>query len=354
MTPKISIIVPIYNTGEVLRSTVESILNQTYKDFELVLIDDGSKDISSDICDEYQKKDNRVKVFHKANSGICDTRNYGVSLACGKYIAFCDHDDLFAPTFLESLLYVAEKYHVDVVKCGWETDDRQKNIKTNRSLCYEETCISGEKLHASFLHLLGLKAFETIWNGLYRLEALKAHCIFYDTRFRHGGEDFDFNLRMFSCIWSVALIPDILYIHVIRPTLSTSSGLYDDILTNFVTQAQQIDIMTRTYELLSGANGKRNTQEYIYVQACQFVSYISYSIKKKKKYFEIKHDLDFFSNNASLHIGSLAKILFSKQIFANEKGYVAVLMLFRCFGQKLFYYIVKSVKSYFRRSILNA
>ena len=340
--PIVTVIVPVYNTGEVLKSTVDSILSQTYKDFELLLIDDGSRDISSSICDEYQKKDGRVKVFHNTNSGICDTRNYGISLARGKYIAFCDHDDLYISTFLEHMVYAAEKYGADVVRCGFGIDNRQKNVNYDVSICQEEMPFSNEPLHNSFLYFVGKEVFETIWNGIYRLDLLKAHDILYDLSFKHGGEDFDFNLRAFSRISSMVLVPEVLYIHIIRPTLSTSSVLYDDILFNFINQVKHIDTLTKKYGLLNDTKNKRHCQEYIYVYSRRFVSYALYSVKMKKKYSEIKHGLGVFINNAFLGIGLLTKCLFNKPVFINEKRFVVIFALFRCLGPRLFYYIINS------------
>ena len=91
--PTISVIVPIYNTEKYLRRCIDSVLAQTYKDFELLLIDDGSTDSSGAICDEYAALDARVSVFHKENGGVSDTRNYGLDLAQGKYLMFLDADD---------------------------------------------------------------------------------------------------------------------------------------------------------------------------------------------------------------------------------------------------------------------
>lgn len=341
--PIVSVIMPVYNTGEVLRSTVDSILSQTYTDFELLLIDDGSRDISSGICDEYLKKDSRVKAFHKANSGICDTRNYGISLARGKYIAFCDHDDLYAPTFLERMICAAEKYAADVVRCGFGIDDRRKNIKYDVSLCTKEMSFSDKILHDSFLYFVGKEVFETIWNGIYRLDLLKAQGLLYDLSFKHGGEDFDFNLRVFSKISSLVLVPEVLYIHIIRPTLSTSSVLYDDILFNFINQVNHIDVLTKKYGQLNKINdNKRHCQEYIYVQSRRFVSYALYAAKMKKKYSEIKDGFDAFINNSFLDIDLLAKSLFSKPVFVNEKRFILMFVLFRCFRPKLFYCIINS------------
>lgn len=93
ITPKISVIVPVYNTEKYLRRCIDSILTQTFTDFELLLIDDGSKDASGAICDEYAKQDSRVKVFHKENGGVSSARNLGINNAIGEWITFIDSDD---------------------------------------------------------------------------------------------------------------------------------------------------------------------------------------------------------------------------------------------------------------------
>ena len=100
--PKISVIVPVYNAEKYLQRCIDSILNQTFPNFELLLIDDGSKDQSGEICDEYAKKDSRVKVFHKENGGVSSARNVGIDNAVGEYICFCDSDDWVEKTWLLS------------------------------------------------------------------------------------------------------------------------------------------------------------------------------------------------------------------------------------------------------------
>ena len=97
--PELSIIVPVYNVALYLNRCVDSILNQTYSDFELLLIDDGSTDISGVICDEYAVSDNRVKVIHKDNGGVSSARNVGINNSQGKYIMFCDSDDFVHPSW---------------------------------------------------------------------------------------------------------------------------------------------------------------------------------------------------------------------------------------------------------------
>lgn len=114
---KISVIVPVYNTEKYLRRCVDSILSQTFANFELLLIDDGSKDASGAICDDYAANDPRVRVFHKQNGGVSSARNFGIDNARGEWISFVDSDDWLDKTFLEILLYKAQSANADVVFC---------------------------------------------------------------------------------------------------------------------------------------------------------------------------------------------------------------------------------------------
>lgn len=98
--PKVSVIVPVYNVEKLLQRCIDSILAQTFTDFELLLIDDGSKDKSGEICDEYAAKDSRIRVFHKQNGGVSTARNIGIDKAQGEWIYFVDSDDIVLPSAL--------------------------------------------------------------------------------------------------------------------------------------------------------------------------------------------------------------------------------------------------------------
>lgn len=102
--PKVSIIVPVYNAEKYLSNCIDSILSQTFDDFELILIDDGSRDESGKICDEYAKRDSRIHVFHKDNGGVSSARNYGLEYSKGEWICFVDADDILKPEFLANLI----------------------------------------------------------------------------------------------------------------------------------------------------------------------------------------------------------------------------------------------------------
>lgn len=116
--PKISVIIPVYNTEKYLQRCVDSVLAQTFTDYELILVDDGSKDSSGGLCDENARKDNRIRVFHQKNQGQAAARNFGVSQARGKWICFIDSDDVIHPQMLEVLYKAIQTHKVRISVCG--------------------------------------------------------------------------------------------------------------------------------------------------------------------------------------------------------------------------------------------
>ena len=118
MYPLISIVVPIYNVENFLDRCVQSIVSQTYRNLEILLIDDGSPDNSSEIAECWMKKDSRIKVYHKKNGGLSDARNYGLDRANGEYIAFVDSDDYIEPEMYETLMAAIRESNVELACCG--------------------------------------------------------------------------------------------------------------------------------------------------------------------------------------------------------------------------------------------
>lgn len=126
--PEISIIVPVYNVEKYLEQCIDSILTQTFEDFELILVDDGSPDKCPEICDEYAQKDDRVRVIHKENGGVSSARNAGMKLACGEYILFCDSDDYVSPLWCELMLNAARSHPLSLVSCNLRKTDQDEHV----------------------------------------------------------------------------------------------------------------------------------------------------------------------------------------------------------------------------------
>lgn len=128
--PKISVIVPVYNAEQYLPRCIDSILSQTFTDFELLMIDDGSTDNSGEICDEYEKKDDRIRVFHKENEGISVTREFGINHVNGQFIQFVDSDDWIEFNMLELMYNQAIITGADIVGCNFIQEYENKSLNT--------------------------------------------------------------------------------------------------------------------------------------------------------------------------------------------------------------------------------
>lgn len=170
--PIISIIVPVYNTEQYLHRCIDSILAQTYTDFELLLIDDGSTDLSGAICDEYAAKDSRVRVFHKENGGASTARNKGIKESRGEWIIFLDSDDYFLPKALDILIGAANKYCVPISHANFYTEDVERKVVCNRW----KNGIVSNNFRAWYFHSICLCAGTTLYkrsimnNSLYNEE----------------------------------------------------------------------------------------------------------------------------------------------------------------------------------------
>ncbi len=142
--PTVSVIVPVYNAEGVVSRSVDSILAQSYQDFELILVDDGSTDGSGAICDNYAQQDGRVKVIHQENAGVSAARNAGLKVAQGEWVTFVDSDDIVLDGFLESLVAAVNRdERIDLAYCGYAIVEGSTSIKTYRSATY----IGKEQLH---------------------------------------------------------------------------------------------------------------------------------------------------------------------------------------------------------------
>lgn len=199
--PSISIIVPCYNVEEYLQETVESIFKQTYDNWELLLVDDGSKDKTPQLCDEFAAKDSRVKVIHKKNGGLVSARNAGFAEATGKWQMYLDGDDWIDTDTFEKLLAAVERYpDVDIVfwKCIQELDDKSIKGKWEWRCQEKEHLYTGKECHELARHTLIYKSgIATAYCKLIRSDYARRCGIRHDDRLRQGAEGLEFSLRAF-------------------------------------------------------------------------------------------------------------------------------------------------------------
>lgn len=154
MSSVVSIIVPVYNAEKTLNRCVDSILNQTFHHWELLLIDDGSSDHSGKICDQYAAKDRRVKVFHKENRGVSSARNYGIKLAKGEWVIFIDSDDYFLSDALKKLLETALKYKTLISSANFYVEKRNRKF----GVCEGKTRILKNNFFSWYFYTFFLRA----------------------------------------------------------------------------------------------------------------------------------------------------------------------------------------------------
>ena len=192
MRPMVSIIVPIYNAEQYLRRCVDSILNQEYTDFELLLVNDGSTDASGDICEEYGDQDPRVIVIQKENTGVSDSRNRALDRARGKYLQFLDSDDWITPDATRLFVRAAEEYGCDMVISDFYRVVGER-LSTKGDI-EEEGVLTREEFAAHMMENPADFYYGVLWNKLYRRDIVEEHNLRMDTDI-NWCEDFMFNLE---------------------------------------------------------------------------------------------------------------------------------------------------------------
>lgn len=238
MKPLVSVIIPVYNVEQYLNRCVDSVLEQTEENLQIILVDDGSPDGSGAICDQYAEKDDRIQVIHKENGGLASARNAGMKLAEGKYLFFLDSDDWLEKDGMERLVRTAEEYHVDFVRyrairTGWPglPENAPCMVEPVRELeggYYDKTRIVSEiypRLLATSSLTFG--AILGAWGSLYNLEFLqKNNLVFFeDIRF---SEDVPFSARVVACADNFFFIDEPIVYHYFYNPNSISKSFRAD------------------------------------------------------------------------------------------------------------------------------
>lgn len=213
----ISVIIPVYKVEAYLDRCVKSILSQSYRDLEIILVDDGSPDRCGERCDNYAALDNRIKVIHQKNAGPSGARNAGLDICCGDYVCFVDSDDEIDPQMLQIQYEAIESGQYDLAICGYQhfsSDDMLPSIRTNR---IEKRELNSDELWREIF----VKLNNSVWNKLYRNRLIS------NLRFSTGlfhNEDFLFNLKYISNCRCGIQIDAPLYHYFIRSDSITKSA----------------------------------------------------------------------------------------------------------------------------------
>lgn len=205
--PLVSIIVPVYNVEKYLNRCVDSLVNQTYKNIEILLIDDNSKDSSLRLCEEYEEKDARVKVFHKENEGLGLTRNYGLNRASGEFVMFVDSDDYMVSDAVQVLLSRQMEYGVDVVIGGHYYRDRPQESYLKEKIYDEKEIYDILLVHAMGNSPKKIDALSyTAWGKLYKKSVIVNQRVKFHSEREYIWEDLVFTIDLFPKCKSIYIV----------------------------------------------------------------------------------------------------------------------------------------------------
>lgn len=275
-TPKISVIVPVYKAEEYLHRCVDSILAQTFQDFEVLLIDDGSPDRSGEICDEYARKDRRVRVFHKENGGVSSARNMGLDHARGEYICFVDSDDWVELSYLDTIMRKSGNADIMFFAFSWHYEDGCVKTMTYGNKYTEgvdeiEKCIFFLRENCTELNFFGYT-----WNKVFRSDVIRSNHIKFvedlDT-----SEDEVFTLDFCLKVNNIKVIPDVLYHYRWRYNGLTHKYVPTE---KWLLLAEQVSALIKSMQTVGLKQIYRNWVFRIYLSAClstkSLVGYLSH------------------------------------------------------------------------------
>lgn len=270
INPTISIIVPVYNVEKYLSRCIDSILNQTFSDFELILVDDGSNDCSPAICDEYSKRDSRISVVHKENGGVASARNVALRIAVGQYIMFCDSDDYVSPDWVQRLYSVASSNVDAFVNCNVWTVTSNGNMVIRYDFKDDDQIIHIK----SYFDLYASSIDSSLWNKIYSREIISENNLFFDENL-HIGEDVVFNVEYYKHCKQIILVNSPLYFYCNNATSLTHTYRPSNMEMHRVVFGARLQIIENEYlgnyldnwlyrfiQMLNEVFDKRNTMSF--------------------------------------------------------------------------------------------
>lgn len=220
---KISVIMPVYKVEDYVAKAIESILTQTFTEFEFLIVDDGTPDRSGEICDEFAEKDSRIHVIHKENGGAPSARNTAIDIAKGKYVYFLDSDDWAEPEMLADMYALAEKNEAHLVVCGYFIDTYYGDRYISEKIFVDDRIYTDARaFREESYRYFDRNMLYTPWNKLYRMDLIKNYKLrFPDTLW----DDFPFNLSYLAHVERVVFSTNAYY-HFIRARAESETSAY--------------------------------------------------------------------------------------------------------------------------------
>lgn len=218
MIPKVSVIVPCYGVEKYLDRCLESLVNQTLDDIEIILVDDGSPDKVPELCDKWALRDSRVKVVHKKNAGLGFARNSGLEIATGEFVAFVDSDDFVDQNMYKCLYEIAINKNTDAVFCGFKKEFSQGNF-LNVQECSEYMEVSGVDVKTLIPDFIASEPYQkkeykyemSVWHSIYRRKIISDNNILFVSERVYSSEDIPFQIDFFTKAKKISFIPDVFY-----------------------------------------------------------------------------------------------------------------------------------------------
>ncbi|HSV87901.1 MAG TPA: glycosyltransferase [Bacteroidales bacterium] len=233
--PKISIIVPVYNVEAYLHQCIESLIGQTYKNIEIILVNDGSTDSSGEICDSFAKQDQRIIVIHKKNEGVGLARNIGISNASGDYVSFVDADDWVVPCLYENCITSTPPRQFDIIQYGYYKINKD-NVRTGQN-APPSIVIDNLQLNRGLLvQILKSGAGLAVWDKIINRNLIVENNVWFDNKKR--GQDFTFVITLFGYAKSLASIAKPLYNY--RVLYGSKNKFDHDIIKNHMENFERI------------------------------------------------------------------------------------------------------------------
>ena len=259
----ISIIIPVYNEEIHLERCINSIINQTYKNMESILVNDGSTDQSGEICDKIAKNDKRIKVIHKKNSGVSDTRNMGINNANGKYITFIDSDDYIDNKMIEKLYINLKENESDISICGF------KRINEKKQILYETKTKKINLNKREFLDELMIEKIfiGSLWGKLYKKEFFEKNKL--DKKLRIA-EDLDLLIRIGEESKKISVLGENLYYYYDNAKSVTKNS-------NFEKYSDELKVLEKNF------NNKNISKKLIYSRYLKLNTCLFYNFRKNDK-----------------------------------------------------------------------
>lgn len=294
MAPRISIIVPVYNVEDVLKYCTDSLLAQSFSDYEILLIDDGSKDRSGQLCDEIAKKDFRIRVYHKQNGGLSDARNYGIDKAIGENYLFIDSDDILHKDFCKVLIDLQDKYGAEICSTSLVDffDINEISVLNAKSYKANEFVFTkAEALKEYYTPADGTKIFHGLCMKLYKKE------LFQSLRFEKGRlhEDLYITYKLLNQCNSFAFV-DLPYYYYYQKNSNSITKNYKE--KNLVDEYDAVQLMLKYFE------NDLDTLSYVRFFAQKHYLYLldrTFSLPKSQCVLEKRGQIkDWFNKNLEL------------------------------------------------------